>query len=297
VQDFVRALDGGERPVPLPAAHPISTLLATYELGPVIAEGRFGSQVHAGTHRALGHPVAIRTFRHAGRPDREAVRARFLREARALQVPHENLIQVRDFGEDAELVYVVTDLLPGCSLAELLARGALPLEQVTLFVAQILDATAALHRRGGRICGLSPDIIRVVDSAAGASVAISSAGVVQIQDVLATLSEGALRAQQPAEDNELVYVAPELLTGRPADERSDVYTIGVLGYEMATGRTPYDARTLPELLGATLEAPPPDPRTRRPGLPETQAAVLLRALARRPEDRFAGAREMLAAWA
>ena len=296
VQDFVRALGDGDRQTPPPAAHPISTLLATYELGPVIGEGRFGSQIHAGTHRALGHPVAIRTFRHAGRPDREAVRARFLREARALQVPHENLIQVRDFGEDAELVYVVTDLLPGCSLAELLARGALPLEQVALFVAQILDATVALHRRGGRICGLSPDIIRVVESASGASVAISSAGVVQIQDVLAMLSEGALRAQQPAEDSELIHVAPELLTGRAADERSDVYTIGVLGYQMATGRTPYDARSLPELLGAMLEAPPPDPRTLRPGLPETQAAVLQRALARMPQDRFASAREMLAAW-
>ncbi len=295
IQDFVRALDGGERSAPRPASHPVSTLLATYELGPVIAEGRFGSQVHAGQHRALGHPVAIRTFRHAGRPDREAVRARFLREARALQVAHPHLIQVRDFGEDAELVYLVTDLLPGSSLAELLARGPLPIGQAGQFVAQILDATDALHRRGGRICGLSPEIVRVVESADGASVAISSAGIVQIQDVLATLSDGALRAQS-AEVGELLYVAPEVLTGRAADERADLYTVGVLGYQMATGRLPYDARTLPELLGAALGGPPADPRTLRPDLPEARAEALLRALARDPAARFVTAREMLTVW-
>ncbi len=296
VLDFVRSLDDGENTVVQKSARPISTLLATYELGPVIGEGRFGSEIHAGTHRALGHPVAIRTFRHAGRADREAVRARFLREARALQVPHENLIQVRDFGEDAELVYVVTDLLEGCSLAELLAREPLTLQKVDRFVAQILDATEALHRRGGRICGLSPEIIRVLEGGDDeGAIAISSAGVCQIQDVLATLSEGTLRAQS-TDDTELLYVAPEVLTGKAADERSDIYTVGVLGYEMATGRTPYDARTLPTLLGAMLEQAPDDARLLRPDLPAHQAAALTRALAREPRARFTSAREMLIAW-
>jgi serine/threonine protein kinase len=295
VADFVRSLDDGEKTITHAVARPVSTLLATYELGPVIGEGRFGSQIHAGTHRALGHPVAIRTFRHAGRPDREAVRARFLREARALQVPHENLIQVRDFGEDSELVYVVTDLLEGCSLAELLARESLALHKVDRFLAQILDATDALHKRGGRICGLSPEIIRVIEGHGDGSIAISSAGVCQIQDVLATLSEGTLRAQS-TDDTELLYVAPEVLTGKAADERSDIYTVGVLGFEMATGRTPYDARTLPMLLGAMLEQSPEDARLLRPDLPAHQAAALTRALARQPHARFASASEMLAAW-
>ncbi len=239
--------------------------------------------------------MAIRTFRHAGRPDREAVRARFLREARTLQVPHPNLIQVRDFGEDAEMVYVVTDLLHGCSLAELVARGPLPLERVTAFVAQVLDATEALHRRDGRICGLHPAIIRVVEDGERASIAISSAGVLEIKDVLATLSEEALRAQA-TDETELLHVAPELLTGKTASERSDIYTIGVLGYQMATGQTPYNAPTLPVLLGAMFEGPPADPRTLRPDLPAHQAEALLRALSRDPEARFATPADMRAAW-
>jgi serine/threonine protein kinase len=276
VMDFARAFDEAEPTVSRMMPQAVSALLSTFELGPVIAQGRFGSEIHAGTHRALGHPVAIRTYRHAGRPEREAVRARFLREARTLQVPHPNLIQVRDFGEDTEMVYIVTDLLRGSSLEELLARGSLPLDRVRAFVAQVLDATEALHRRGGRICGLHPAIIRIVDDGERASVAISSAGVHQIQDVLATLSEEALRAQA-TDETELLHVAPELLTGKTATERSDIYTIGVLGYQMATGRTPYNAPTLPVLLGAMFEGPPADPRSLRADLPAQQADALLMA--------------------
>ena len=295
VLDFARAFDDAEPTMSRMMPQHVSTLLSTFELGPVIAQGRFGSEIHAGTHRALGHPVAIRTFRHAGRPDREAVRARFLREARTLQVPHPNLIQVRDFGEDAEMVYVVTDLLEGCSLVELMARGPLPLDRVTAFVGQVLDATGALHRRGGRISGLQPGIIRVIEDGERASIAISSAGVLQIQDVLATLSEEALRAQA-TDETELLHVAPELLLGKTATERSDIYTIGVLGYQMATGRTPYNAPTLPVLLGAMFEGPPADPRTLRADLPAHQADALMRALSRDPEARFATPDDMRTGW-
>ncbi len=295
VMDFARAFDDAEPTMSRMMPPPASTLLSTFELGPVIAQGRFGSEIHAGTHRALGHPVAIRTFRHAGRPDREAVRTRFLREARTLQVPHPNLIQVRDFGEDAEMVYVVTDLLQGCSLVELMSRGPLPLDRVSAFVSQVLDATEALHKRGGRICGLHPGIIRVIEDGERASIAVSSAGVLQIQDVLATLSEEALRAQA-TDETELLHVAPELLMGKTATERSDIYTIGVLGYQMATGRTPYNAPTLPVLLGAMFEGQPADPRTLRADLPAHQADALLRALSRDPEARFATPGDMRTAW-
>ena len=295
VMDFARAFDDADSTARRMLPQPVSALLGTFELGPVIAQGRFGSEIHAGTHRALGHPVAIRTFRHAGRADREAVRARFLREARTLQVPHPNLIQVRDFGEDAEMVYVVTDLLQGCSLAELMAHGPLPLDQVTAFVAEVLDATEALHRRGGRICGLHPGIIRIAQDGERSSVAISSAGVHEIKDVLATLSEEALRAQA-TDETELLHVAPELLMGKTATERSDIYTIGVLGYQMATGRTPYDAPTLPVLMGAMFAGPPADPHTLRADLPAHQAEALMRALSRDPEARFATPHEMRTAW-
>jgi serine/threonine protein kinase len=296
VAAFVQALGEDDENPTLAVSIPKPNLLGTYELGPVIAQGRFGSEIHSGAHRALGIPVAIRIFRTLTPDDREAVRARFLKEARALQVPHPNLIQVRDFGEDGELLYVVTDLLEGCSLAERLARdGPLPLPLLDAFLRQIADATSALHKRGGLMSGLHPGIIRVVRDSEGERVAISTAGVAQIQDVLSTLDEQTLRAQS-TDDSELRYVAPELLTGKTATVRSDIYTIGVVGYEMASGVRPYDATTLPLLLGQMLDGPPRDPRTVRADLPGAWAETLMRALNRSPDERFASAADLLASW-
>ncbi len=296
VAAFVQALGENDDEHPTVAVSmPRPSLLGIYELGPVIAHGRFGSEIHSGTHRALGIPVAIRVFRTVTPDDRDAVRSRFLKEARALQVPHPNLIQVRDFGEDGDLLYVVTDLLEGCNLAERLRDGPLPLPLLDAFLRQIGDAAAALHKRGGLVSGLHPRIIRVVREGDSEHVAISNAGVAQIQDVLSTLDEQTLRAQS-TDDSELRYVAPELLTGKTATVRSDIYTIGVVGYEMATGVRPYDATTLPMLLGQMLEGPPADPRTVRADLSGVWAETLMRALKRSPDDRFATASEFLASW-
>src|SRR5262245_41289165 len=228
VAAFVQALGEDDENPTLAVSISRPNLLGTYELGPVIAQGRFGSEIHSGTHRALGIPVAIRIFRTLTPDDRQAVRARFLKEARALQVPHPNLIHVRDFGEDGELLYVVTDLLEGCSLQERLRNGPLPLPLLDAFLRQIADATAALNKRAGLVSGLHPGIIRVVREGDSEYVAISTAGVAQIQDVLSTLDEQTLRAQSTL-DSELRYVAPELLTGKTATVRSDIHTIGVVG--------------------------------------------------------------------
>jgi serine/threonine protein kinase len=295
VAAFVAELSDGDDAETTSVSLPVSGLLATYELGPVIARGRFGSEIHAGSHRALGLPVAIRLLRTSGREDRDAVRDRFLKEARALQVPHPNLLQVRDFGEDGDQLYLVTELLEGVSLAQPLKEGGpLPIATLDRFVRQIVEASGALHRRGGLISGLHPGIIRLVPDTDGERLVISTAGVSQIQDVLATLDVKTLR--QGGEVSELQYVAPEILTGQPATVSADIYTIGAIAYEMATGRRPYEATALPTLLGAILAGPPPNPRTLRPTIGEGRSAVILRALARDPVERFATARDLLDAW-
>jgi len=295
VAAFVAELSDGDDAETTSVSLPVSGLLATYELGPVIARGRFGSEIHAGSHRALGLPVAIRLLRTSGREDRDAVRDRFLKEARALQVPHPNLLQVRDFGEDGDQLYLVTELLEGVSLAQPLKEGGpLPIATLDRFVRQIVEASGALHRRGGLISGLHPGIIRLVPDTDGERLVISTAGVSQIQDVLATLDVKTLR--QGGEVSELQYVAPEILTGQPATVSADIYTIGAIAYEMATGRRPYEATALPTLLGAILAGPPPDPQTLRPTIGEGRSAVILRALARDPAERFATARDLLDAW-
>jgi serine/threonine protein kinase len=267
-------------------------LAGTYEVGERLGPGRLGSDVYRGVHRALGHPVAIRLLRRAGRKNWDGARARFLREAKTLQLAHPSIIQVRDYGEEGDLVYVVTDFIEGRSLREILnGAGAMPWPRLLPLLSQLVDAARALHRRGGLLCGLSPDIVRVTADEDGERLMISTSGIWEAQDLLATLHDETLRGSGLA-DAELRYVAPELLTGRTADVRSDIFTMGVLAYEMATATLPYDGRSMPELLGAMLRGTPADPRTIQAAIPDAAAAALLRALNPVPESRFATAKEL-----
>src|SRR5215471_8564427 len=288
---------------PAPAA---GGLLGTYELGERLGPGRLGSENFRGAHRALGHPVAIRMLRRG--PDRnwDAVRARFLREARTLQVAHPSIIQVRDYGEEGDLIYVITDFIEGLSLREVLKRdGALPWQRLKPLLEDLTEAARVLHRKGGLLCGLSPEIMRVTsdddddrprestEGPKGERLMISSAGIWQAQDLLATLGDATLRGSALA-DVELHYVAPELLIGQNANVGSDVFTIGVLAYEMATATLPYDGTSMPALLGAMLQGRPADPRTLQPSLPDGAAAAILKALEPQPWGRFQTVKDLAA---
>ena len=116
----------------------------------------------------------------------------------------------------------------------------------------------------------------------------------QAQDLLATLRDQTLRGTALA-DVELHYVAPELLTGHNADVRSDVFTIGVLAYEMATGVRPYEGTSMPALLGQMLKGQPDDPQALQPTLPDGAAAAILRALSPDAAMRFPDVRSLGAA--
>ena len=267
-------------------------LLGTYELGARIGAGRLGSEVFQGTHRLLGHPVAIRLLRRAQDRDWDAVRARFLREARTLQIAHSSIIQVREYGEEGDLVYLVTDLIEGPSLRQLLqAEGPLPWARARPLLVQLLEGARALHRHQGLLCGLSPEIIRVPTDEDGPRLMLSTAGVWEAKDLLATLGDATLHGSALA-DVELHYVAPEILTGEHADIRSDVFTIGVLAYEITTGVPPYEGASMPALLGAMLRGQPRNPQELQPTLPAQVAAAILKALSPTPAARQPSARDL-----
>ncbi len=266
-------------------------LLATYDLGERLGPGRLDSVVYKGTHRALGHPVAIRLLRRDTQRNWDGARARFMREAQALQVAHPSIIQVRDYGEESDLVYLVTDFIEGQSLREVMsAAGPMPWPRLKRLLSQLVEATRMLHRRKGLLCGVSPDIMRVTADDEGERLLISSAGIWQAQDLLATLHDRTLRGVALA-DTELRYTAPELLTGRSADVRSDIFTMGVLAYEMATATLPYDGGSMQELLGSMLRGQPADPTDRQASLPTHAGAAIMRALHPSAEERFQSAQE------
>ena len=302
VAHFGRALhDGGamDRSTVVMTGRPTAPasggLLATYELGERLGPGRLGSEVFMGMHRALGHPVAIRLLRRGTDRNWDAVRGRFLREAQTLQVAHQSIIQVRDYGEEGDLVYLVTDFIDGKSLRGVLqADGAFAWPRLKPLLAQLIEAARVLHRKDGLLSGVHPDIMRITPDEDGERLMISTAGIWQASDLLATMGDATVRGLAVA-DVELHYVAPDLLTGQNADKRSDVFTMGVLAYEMATATLPFSGPSMPALLGSMLKGRPRDPREAQPTLPDATAAAILKALAPDPKDRYLTAKEFASA--
>ena len=288
-----------------------SGLLSKYELGPLLGRGRLGSLVYLGTHRALGIEVAIRILKRDEQPNWDVVRARFLLEAKTLQASHPSLLQVRDFAEDDRAVYVVTDLIQGPSLRQAMAEaGAMPWPRVQHLVLQALSAVAVLNRKGGFICGVNPDMIRLAqDSSASAEalddpaarrrtaplehIVMSTAGIKSVQDVLATMREQELRGQE-ASEQELPYVAPEILMGGAPNARADVFTMGVLAYQMVTGKLPFKAPSLPELMGQMLQVKPAAPASLAADVPATVSDAILRAVDGIAANRFESAEQFAA---
>ena len=273
-----------------------SGLLSKYELGPLLGRGRLGSLVYPGTHRQLGNEVAIRVLKRDEQPNWDVVRARFLLEARTLQVSHPSLLQVRDFAEDERAIYVVTDLIQGPSLRQAMAEaGPMPWPRVSNLILQALSAVAVLNRKGGFICGVNPDMIRLLhepsgDKSSGVAderIVMTTAGIRSVQDVLATMREQELRGQE-ASEQEMPYVAPEILMGGAPNARADVFTIGVLAYQMVTGKLTFKAPSIPELMGQMLQAKPAPPATLA-NVPENASAAILRAIDGMAANRFESA--------
>jgi serine/threonine-protein kinase len=294
--DFVAALCG---------AAPVSSVIASparprfldrYQLGALIASGRLGSEIYQATDRATNSPVAIRVIRRGQHSDWSAVRARFMREARTTPVKHPSILQVRDYGEEPDAIYVVTDLIQGRSLREVIDRDApLSWPRGFLLVHDLIGGIRALHSHGVLAFGLTPAIIRVAPEAERERLVISAAGVAEIQEVLAPADGRSARGLELG-GIEGHYLAPELLIEEKPDGRTDIYTIGAIGYEVFTGRRPFSATTLPQLVAAAFTAEIVDPRAYAPSLPEEAAHCLLKCLARRPDERFFDATELERVW-
>jgi serine/threonine-protein kinase len=263
-------------------------VLSKYDLERLLSRGRFGSEVYIGTHKAMGHPVAVRVLRRGAHTNFELARERLLREARTLQVSHPSVLQVRDFGEEGDLLFIVTELFEATSLRALLQQeGHLPWPRLMPLAGQLLAAASAIHRRNHLLCGLTPEIILIAkeeDEEQGERLIVSAGGVSQVGDIMAMLSEASLRGTGRP-DPELYYLAPELLVGGAPDVRSEVFTLAAIVYEMAAGRRPFDAPTFPTLLGTMMKGQPADPREAQPDLPEHVAVALLQALTSDPAAR------------
>ena len=251
--------------------------------------------VYRARHLLMDRPVALKVLHQRLLAD-EAARIRFQREARtAVRLRHQNAVNVTDFGETADgYVYLVMDLLEGPTLREILAREA-PIEtaRAISIMLQASAAVAAAHEAGIIHRDLKPSNILVTQRP-------DVPAVVKVLDFgVAKLAAYALDDDDPAitlrQAGALVgtprYMAPEQYNGDGLTPAADVYSLGVILYEMLTGMAPFTGSTPVEIAAKHVSDSPHPPRNIVAAIPEDVARVVLHALEKSPEDRPANGQE------
>jgi len=255
------------------------------------ALGRGGmARVYRAYHPRLNRYVAIKVLRSDLVEDGEFL-ARFEREARAVaSLRHPNIVQVYDFDVQGDIYYMVMELLEGDSLKVRLndyrARGEqMPLGETSRILLDVLDGLHYAHSEGMIHRDIKPGNIMLTKR--GRAV-LTDFGIAQIVGGTRYTVSGALMGT-------LSYMAPEQgLEGR-CDARCDIYSLGIVFYEMLTQHVPFDADTPLAILMKHINDPLPLPSEEVPGIPKPVEQVVLSALAKKPADRFADAEEMGAA--
>jgi beta-lactam-binding protein with PASTA domain/predicted Ser/Thr protein kinase len=240
------------------------------------------ADVYLAEDEELGRRIAIKILndRHA---NDESFVERFRREAKnAAGLSHPNIVSIYDRGEAEGTYYIAMEYLDGRSLKELVvARGPLPIRDAIDATRQVLAALRFAHRKGVVHRDIKPH--NVMADADGrlkvTDFGIARAGVSQMTEAGSIIGT----AQ---------YLSPEQARGAPVDQRSDLYSVGVVLYEMLTGTTPFSGESPVEIAMKHLSDPPRPPSVERSDIPPDLDMVVLRALAKNPDDRFQTAEEM-----
>jgi hypothetical protein len=263
------------------------TRFGPYEIGRPIGAGGMG-EVYEASDTRLRRTVAVKVI--SGPPD--PTRDRELeREARAVaRLNHANICVLHDVGQQNGQFFFVMERLSGETLAERLERGPLPLEQALDHAVAIADAMDAAHRAGILHRDLKPANVMLTKAGPklldfGLAARATSSEILS-RDATVT-SDSSLPAA-PSFAGTLRYMAPELLEGRPADQRSDVFAFGALLYEMLAGRPAFGGDTQAAIVSAIMGTEPPPLQ----GLPAPLDRLVRRCLAKDPEDRWQTARDL-----
>jgi hypothetical protein len=269
------------------------TRLGPYEVLAPLGSGGMG-EVYRARDERLGREVAVKVLTADSSSDPERLR-RFEQEARAVgALNHPNLLAVFDTGEEEGRPFVVFELLEGVTLRQRMGPGALAVGKALDYAIQIARGLAAAHERGIVHRDLKPENLFVTKD-----------GRLKILDFgLAKLSDPAERDRklEKAETRTATapglilgtvgYMSPEQVRGKPADARSDLFSLGTILYEMLSGRRAFEGATATDTLGAILTRDPPEITTSTGVLPAGLERVVRRCLEKDPEERLQSARDV-----
>ena len=269
------------------------TRLGPYEIAAQVGAGGMG-EVYRARDTRLGREVAVKVLPDDLSADPQ-FQQRFEREARTIsQLQHPNVCTLHDVGSHEGLDYLVMELLEGETLEERLHRGALPVSEALRIGAEIAEGIEAAHRQGLVHRDLKPGNVMLTSS--GTKIldfGLARDGALPGQEVVDTVSP-----TRPAITEEggivgtLPYMAPEQLQGGTVDGRADIWGLGCMLYEMATGARPFAGRSRADLVASILGSSPPPPSQREPEVPERLDWVVERCLEKDRERRWQSARDV-----
>jgi serine/threonine-protein kinase len=248
------------------------------------------SSVHLARHVLIDRLVAVKCLRRELAAD-PVQRDRFIREARAVnRVNHENIVEITDFGETEDgLCYLVMEYVPGEPLYKAMARGPFPSARALHVVEQIASALGRAHEMGVIHRDLKPENLLLVPREGRPDfIKVLDFGIAKILDA-PSLTGSQQIFGTPG------YIAPEYIQGTCIDGRADLYSLGVILYELVTGALPFDYEYPGDLLIKHVTEAPIPPRKRRPEVEPAMQALILRCLEKNPARRFQDAAGFLAA--
>jgi eukaryotic-like serine/threonine-protein kinase len=255
-----------------------------YRLQRELARGGMAA-VWEAEDKVLTRRVAIKVL-HPHLAGDDAFRTRFRREAvSAAKLAHPHIVTTYDTGRDGDFAYIVMELVEGTTVARVLkSQGPLPVAQAVEVAVQVADALACAHAHGVVHRDVKP-----------ANILLREDGHVKVADFgIAKAGAGNDLTRTGVVMGTAKYLSPEQVSGNPADAGSDIYALGIVLYEMLAGAPPFVGDTELSTAVARLTATPGSLRDRRPDIPRSLEAVVLRSLARDPAARFQSAEEMRA---
>jgi len=254
--------------------------LGGYQLEEEIGRGSMG-MVYRGKQIALGREVAIKVLPRALAKDASYV-ARFIREAQIIAgLNHPNIVQIYDAGQQGGLLYFVMEYIQGPTIGSLLLiDGSLPQYLATEYTAQIADALDSAYKERNVIHrDIKPE-----------NLMLDRWGKIKVMDFGLARAPGQLQITLAKTlVGSIYYASPEQVWGQTLDNRSDIYALGVVLYEMVTGHRPFTGRTLPELTQAIVGGTPRPPGTYNPETSNELEKIILKAMARNRDERYENA--------
>ncbi len=258
--------------------------LGRYQIEAEIGHGAMGT-VYKARDPLLGRVVAIKTISlHLPQDEVAEYEARFYQEAKAAgQLSHSNIVTIYDIGKSDDLAYMAMEYLEGQELRQMLsADSAIPIDKALDIGAQVAEGLFYAHEREVVHRDVKPANIMVLEN-----------GLIKITDFgIARMRNNEVKTMTGMILGSPKYMSPEQVAGKRTDHRSDIFSIGVVVYEMLTGASPFVADNIHGIMYQTLNFNPPAPKTLNPDLPQVANYIIAKVLAKNLDDRYQSAKDL-----